>query len=280
MVQEVRNHQKKTYLYEPESFRPLALVQDEEVYHYHLDHLGTPRELTNQGGHIVWKARYKTYGNVAVKEVDEIDNPIRFQGQYFDEETGLHYSRHRYYNPSTGQFTTQDPIGLLGGTNSYQYAPNPVQWIDPMGLTAQKEDPSRQMEAIARPRTQQSQLALPAPNESNPWMSGEPLIGDVVGDEGLNVYRAHGEGRATGGWVTLEAPPSQDYVRRELAVAPEWNDATYYSKIKLAPGTRIQSGIAGPQDFPGGSGGGHQLRVLNFDDILKQEVVETKPIPK
>jgi len=189
MVQEVRNHQKKTYLYEPESFRPLALVQDEEVYHYHLDHLGTPRELTNQGGHIVWKARYKTYGNVAVKEVDEIDNPIRFQGQYFDEETGLHYSRHRYYNPSTGQFTTQDPIGLLGGTNSYQYAPNPVQWIDPMGLTAQKEDPSRQMEAIARPRTQQSQLALPAPNESNPWMSGEPLIGDVVGDEGLNVYR-------------------------------------------------------------------------------------------
>ena len=56
----------------------------------------------------------------------------------FDEETGLHYNRHRYYNPNNGQFTTQDPIGLLGGVNNYQYAPNPVQWIDPLGLTCKE----------------------------------------------------------------------------------------------------------------------------------------------
>ena len=102
------------------------MVQDGEIYHYHLDHLSTPRELTNQQGNIVWKARYKTYGNIAVKDVEEIENNLRFQGQYFDEETGLHYNRHRYYDPSIGQFTTQDPIGLLGGVNNYQYAPNPT----------------------------------------------------------------------------------------------------------------------------------------------------------
>ncbi|HWV15048.1 MAG TPA: RHS repeat-associated core domain-containing protein [Cellvibrio sp.] len=134
LAQEQRNNIKKTYAYEPESFRPVAMTQDGEIYHYHLDHLGTPRELTNQQGSIVWKARYKTYGNLALKEVEEVENNLRFQGQYFDEETGLHYNRHRYYDPSLGQFITQDPIGLLGGVNNYQYAPNPVGWVDPFGL--------------------------------------------------------------------------------------------------------------------------------------------------
>lgn len=134
LVQESRNNIKKTYVYEPRSFKPVALVQDDEIYHYHLDHLGTPRELTNEQGKIVWKVKYKTYGNVALKETEEIENNIRFQGQYFDEETGLHYNRHRYYNPNTGQFINQDPIGLLGGINSYQYVPNPTGWVDPLGL--------------------------------------------------------------------------------------------------------------------------------------------------
>ena len=86
----------------------------------------------------MWKVRYKTYGNVAVLEFDEVENNLRFQGQYFDEETGLHYNRHRYYNPNTGQFISQDPIGLLGGINNYQYAPNPTGWVDPFGLTTKR----------------------------------------------------------------------------------------------------------------------------------------------
>lgn len=138
LAQEQRNNLKKTYVYEPDSFKPLALLQDEKIYHYHLDHLGTPRELTNQQGNVVWKVKYKTYGNVALKEVEEVENNLRFQGQYFDEETGLHYNRHRYYDPSVGQFTTQDPIGLLGGVNNYQYAPNPTGWVDPLGLTCKE----------------------------------------------------------------------------------------------------------------------------------------------
>jgi len=138
LIQEIRNKIKKTYVYEPHSFRPVALVQDEQIYHYHLDHLGTPRELTNEQGKIVWRVKYKTYGNTALKDIEEIENNLRFQGQYFDEETGLHYNRFRYYNPDTGQFINQDPIGLLGGINNYQYAPNPTMWIDPSGLCAEE----------------------------------------------------------------------------------------------------------------------------------------------
>ena len=62
------------------------------------------------------------------------DQSIRFQGQWHDVETGLHYNRFRYYDPEVGRFIHQDPIGLLGGVNLYQYAPNPISWIDPLGL--------------------------------------------------------------------------------------------------------------------------------------------------
>ncbi|CAK7026722.1 MAG: hypothetical protein DELT_02603 [Desulfovibrio sp.] len=58
------------------------------------------------------------------------------QGQYHDRETALHYNTFRYYDYDTGRFTTEDPIGLLGGMNLYQYAPNPLMWIDPWGWAA------------------------------------------------------------------------------------------------------------------------------------------------
>ena len=66
---------------------------------------------------------------------------LRFQGQYFDAETGLHYNRFRYYDPDIGRFVSQDPIGLAGGVNNYQYAPNPVGWIDPLGLSGKQYVP-------------------------------------------------------------------------------------------------------------------------------------------
>ncbi|MGZ7460264.1 RHS repeat domain-containing protein, partial [Pseudomonas sp. Ma2-10] len=97
-------------------------------------HLGTPQELTDYSGEIMWSAKYRAYGNLATLDVAEIDNPLRFQGQYFDAETGLHYNRHRYYNPGTGRFLTPDPIKLAGGLNNYQYVPNPTGWVDPLGL--------------------------------------------------------------------------------------------------------------------------------------------------
>ncbi len=64
--------------------------------------------------------------------------PLRYAGQYAGSETGLHYNLFRYYDPQTGRFTVQDPIGLKGGLNLYQYAPNPLGWIDPLGLSGDK----------------------------------------------------------------------------------------------------------------------------------------------
>ncbi|MCX2843207.1 RHS domain-containing protein [Microbulbifer thermotolerans] len=131
----------RTYYFEPGTFKPIALDENGELYHYHLDHLGTPDTLTDSQGEIAWSVSYIAYGNLAIKHCNRIEQPIRFQGQYYDEETGLHYNRFRYYDPEVGAFTQQDPIGLLGGVNNYRYVPNPVGWVDPYGLTCKEIKP-------------------------------------------------------------------------------------------------------------------------------------------
>ncbi|MFS2100430.1 RHS repeat domain-containing protein [Variovorax sp. Varisp85] len=112
----------------------------EEIAFYQCDHLGTPQELTDHEGRIAWSASYKAWGEAkqAISEAGRkagFRNPIRFQGQYFDDETGLHYNRYRYYDPVSGRFVSSDPIGLLGGTNLHAAVPNPTGWIDSNGLS-------------------------------------------------------------------------------------------------------------------------------------------------
>ena len=89
------------------------------------------------------RAKYKAWGGLFQNEIATTHQPLRFQGQYFDAETGLHYNRHRYYDPETARFVTQDPIGLDGSENLYFYTPNPVSWLDPLGLRCQscRKDP-------------------------------------------------------------------------------------------------------------------------------------------
>ncbi|WP_372240833.1 RHS repeat-associated core domain-containing protein [Pseudomonas sp. R5-89-07] len=146
LIAEHHAERHRSYLYEPESFRPLALLEgfgpkETKPYHYQLDYLGTPQELTTPEGDIVWSAHYRAYGEISRLDVGKVDNPLRFQGQYFDQESGLHYNRHRYYNPDVGRYLTPDPVKLAGGINAYRYVPNPTGWVDPLGLSSCPESP-------------------------------------------------------------------------------------------------------------------------------------------
>ena len=114
----------------------LAMIDDGgNHFYYHNDHLGTPLAMTDAGGTVVWKAAYDPFGEAQVDSSSTITNNFRFPGQYFDEESGLHYNWHRYYDPRTGRYVTSDPIELRGGINLYTYVSNnTVNKIDPLGL--------------------------------------------------------------------------------------------------------------------------------------------------
>ncbi|MBC3299699.1 RHS domain-containing protein [Pseudomonas sp. SWRI18] len=141
LLQEHQGERTSLYIYSDEGYEPLARVDgigdQQKIRYYHNDLNGLPEQLSESDGHTVWNARYEVWGNT-VEEVREPyyieEQNLRFQGQYLDRETGLHYNTLRFYDPDIGRFTTPDPIGLAGGLNLYQYAPNPLSWIDPLGL--------------------------------------------------------------------------------------------------------------------------------------------------
>ncbi|MBH0690094.1 RHS domain-containing protein, partial [Salmonella enterica] len=143
LAQECRlGRSSSLYIYSDQgSHEPLARVdraapgEADEVLYYHTDVNGAPEEMTDGRGNIVWEAGYQVWGNLThEKETRPVQQNLRFQGQYLDRETGLHYNLYRFYDPDIGKFISGDPIGLLGGINLYQYAPNPIRWIDPLGL--------------------------------------------------------------------------------------------------------------------------------------------------
>jgi RHS repeat-associated protein len=105
-------------------------------YFYHNDHLGTPQKMTAVNGAVVWSAKYSSFGEADVDGASTITNNLRFPGQYFDSETGLHYNCNRYYIPSIGRYLTTDPIGLNGGIHLFAYVNNnSINFSDSYGLT-------------------------------------------------------------------------------------------------------------------------------------------------
>ncbi|KZT14207.1 hypothetical protein A1D30_19605 [Acidovorax sp. GW101-3H11] len=134
---------------------PIAAVLNGQTYAVHSDHLNTPRKLTQANGQAVWQWAYSAFGDeqpttAAKRFTSEMTVPttgatstpdvtfnLRYPGQYFDKETGLHYNYFRTYAPGTGRYTQADPIGLDGGFNRFSYVGgNPLSRIDPLGLQA------------------------------------------------------------------------------------------------------------------------------------------------
>ncbi|QMU39337.1 RHS repeat-associated core domain-containing protein [Escherichia coli] len=110
-----------------------------KIHLYHCDHRGLPLALISTEGATAWCAEYDEWGNLLNEEnPHQLQQLIRLPGQQYDEESGLYYNRHRYYDPLQGRYITQDPIGLKGGWNFYQYPLNPISNIDPLGLETLK----------------------------------------------------------------------------------------------------------------------------------------------
>ncbi|WP_431221813.1 RHS repeat-associated core domain-containing protein [Serratia sp. L9] len=149
LLQSRTDDHQQTYCYDPnEAYTPLACIErhysGDKLYWYHTDLNGSPQEVTDAQGDMLWSGQYGVFGQVTrqtdamwrnfSQPLGRFRQPLRYAGQYLDEETGLHYNTYRYYAPEVGRFITPDPIGLMGGLNLYAYAPNPLIWVDPLGL--------------------------------------------------------------------------------------------------------------------------------------------------
>ncbi|MGC0338353.1 putative T7SS-secreted protein [Streptomyces sp. SLBN-8D4] len=99
------------------------------------DLVGTPTELIDEAGDIAWRTRSTLWGTTAWATDSTAYTPLRFPGQYYDPETGLHYNYFRHYDPSTARYTSPDPLGLEAACNPTTYVHNPHAWVDPLGLT-------------------------------------------------------------------------------------------------------------------------------------------------
>ncbi len=192
------------------------------IHLYHCDHLGTPIALINEEGGVDWQIELDAWGNTLVEHnPNDLYQPIRFQGQHHDAESGLHYNRYRFYDPGLGRYITQDPIGLTGGINLYAYANNPTGAVDPWGLEC------------GQPITEE-QLALAREGKFMEFWRSRHLAGDPVartaltgwGDPGFVNASWFERGAAKYTWWSMSSyisanklPVTMEQIGGELALA-------------------------------------------------------------
>jgi RHS repeat-associated protein len=272
---------------ESEQIEPCYLVR-----YFHNDHLGTPREMSNEQGNLEWIATYKAWGNTlmlefpdagtneprskrapgaqgvtpdnaigkkstvgessrlhqSIGEYESIHQPLRFQGQYYDNETGLHYNRFRYYDPDCGRFVSQDPIGLWGGANAYLHSPNPTGWLDELGLSC-------------RPKINLKHIFHGETNRRNK-PTGFHHRGSIGhGDKAFVIQQgtanAHGVYQAQVGVLN---PATGVYQRKMSTMFPDsWNRAKVLQEIQGAYADAVNSGQVQNGKFKGRTCGGVEI---------------------
>ncbi|MFF3246481.1 putative T7SS-secreted protein [Streptomyces sp. NPDC002870] len=136
-----------TLTWDHSGLRPLAQTErilaadapqetiDERFFAIVTDLVGTPSELIDESGTLAWRARGTLWGTTTWATSSTTYTPLRFPGQYFDPETGLHYNFHRHYDPEACRYLSVDPLGLGPAPNPAAYVHNPLTWADPLGLS-------------------------------------------------------------------------------------------------------------------------------------------------
>jgi len=212
--------------WEPGAFRPVSQAErrpaddalqewvDEQFYAIVTDLVGTPTELVGPDGSVASHTRRTLWGSTVEQARVGGDCPLRFPGQYFDRESGLHYNFFRYYEPATARYESGDPLGLSPGPNPYGYVPNPTKWIDPFGLrggdcnqrvprSAAFADTDLLIQAQRGHAGALSELragpTYVTPNQFNEFVAGGPGRRAFLEAEGIGVFTGPQAGRVASG---------------------------------------------------------------------------------
>ncbi|MEV8531990.1 RHS repeat-associated core domain-containing protein [Streptomyces sp. NPDC051211] len=160
------------------------------------DLIGTPQELVDEDGEITWRTRSTVWGTTGWNTDARAYTPLRFPGQYFDHESGLHYNLFRHYDPETGRYVTADPLGLAPTPHPSTYVPNPFVWTDALGLAPDADACPK----VGKTKEEQKQKALrdagipegTEPFDVNDWVEarGPEWAGgkNVLGPDGKPIY--------------------------------------------------------------------------------------------
>jgi RHS repeat-associated protein len=129
----------RVFVHHPGTFVPMLQAEDGAVFTYVNDHLGMPKELVDPDGRVAWAGSHSAWGRVAETWRDPrakrgAETPFRLLGQYADVETGLCYTRFRYFDAGAGRWCSPDPIGIWGGNNSLAFNDSPTCGVDALGL--------------------------------------------------------------------------------------------------------------------------------------------------
>ncbi|MFJ8195411.1 RHS repeat-associated core domain-containing protein [Streptomyces sp. NPDC096152] len=172
-----------TLTWEYEGLRPIAQTEritfveqsqheiDSRFFAIITDLVGAPTELLDETGDIAWRSRSTIWGTTSWASDSTAYTPIRFPGQYFDPETGLHYNYFRHYDPEAARYLTPDPLGLAPSPNPVAYVHNPLTWADPLGLKC---------------------VDLPEGHTSQPAFINDPYNPDVVNRRILDMRKLYG----------------------------------------------------------------------------------------
>jgi RHS repeat-associated protein len=132
----------RVHVHRPGTFVPLLQAEGGEVFHVISDHLGTPKELVDEGGRVTWSAAHGAWNQIQEQWFDDahprgrrVASPFRGLGQYYDVETQLSCTRYRYWEAGTGRWLSADPMDIVGGANLFGFDGAPQLDVDPLGLS-------------------------------------------------------------------------------------------------------------------------------------------------
>ncbi|MFD4129991.1 putative T7SS-secreted protein [Streptomyces globisporus] len=214
-----------------DGFRPLSQTErilgenssteaiDERFFSVITDIVGTPTELVEESGSLAWHTLSTLWGTTTWAAASIAYTPLRFPGQYFDPETGLHYNFNRHYDPETGRYLTPDPLGLAPSPNPNTYVINPHSGADPLGLSPCPDVPiykapgKGMTDRLLQEGFQESDF----PGSGNGYPDGKAYFG--LADEGKTIaFDYASRGGYDGGVIEIRIPKADfdQYFREHI----------------------------------------------------------------